>query len=632
MNLDGKIVAIIGSNESGKSSFLKAIQHLSLSDAFSKVGTSVELTRDIEIPPDQTIIEGVYLLNDKDREAVSHIPGGSNLRWMKIQKIHDGTFYANLTPHLTRDLSLRTEVRKHINELSHLQDLSSIPETEEGKKYEAFVKQAIQVTEALKSEEETLSEDELASIRNAIQLAIDVASAIHDQEVGENYKVLAQQLSQLLDLEEQPEPDSEARRVLFPRRPTALMFTDEARLLQSEYGLDRNSANSPPKALKNVASLAGLDLVILISAIEQGDQGKVAILEERANRRLEERMAQSWSQSGVTLRLRIDGNTVRILVGNSDTRYVYIAERSDGLRQFIALLAFVASEDADEDSILLIDEAETHLHYDAQADLVQMLAKQNVVSKVIYTTHSIGCLPEDLGTGVRLLQQSSISHSIVQNWFWESDVPGFSPLIFGLGATTLAFIPVRYAVIAEGAADVILLPSLLREGTGQRTLGFQVAPGISSSDRTEIGVLEKSGSRTAFLLDADEGGDHLYHKLRSAGIEDKRIIRVGEQTDELWTLEDFVDAEIYCSCVNTEIHRSHGTHISYLIESVPEKGRSRALHEWCKTQGIDPPSKRAVAYRLLEQAHEGKTLLSPRGLSAIQKLYPRILAALDIPA
>jgi predicted ATP-dependent endonuclease of OLD family len=53
--------------------------------------------------------------------------------------------------------------------------------------------------------------------------------------------------------------------------------------------------------------------------------------------------------------------------------------------------------------ILLLDEIETHLHYDAQADLAQMLAKQEIVAKVIYTTHSMGCLPEDLGTGVRFI-------------------------------------------------------------------------------------------------------------------------------------------------------------------------------------------------------------------------------------
>ena len=67
-----------------------------------------------------------------------------------------------------------------------------------------------------------------------------------------------------------------------------------------------------------------------------------------------------------------------------------LEERSDGLRWFAALVAFANALEARP--IITVDEIETHLHYDAQADLIDVLAAQEFASKVIYTTHSFECL------------------------------------------------------------------------------------------------------------------------------------------------------------------------------------------------------------------------------------------------
>ena len=164
--------------------------------------------------------------------------------------------------------------------------------------------------------------------------------------------------------------------------------------------------------------------------------------------------------------------------------YIEIDQRSDGLRQFVALRAYVALEEATVKPVLLIDEAETHLHYDAQADLVQVLEEQDDVAKVVYTTHSAGCLPRDLGTGIRAIvptyresdgERSQTDDSEVVNRFWTHG-RGFSPILIAMGASVLAFASTRKAVIAEGMSDAMLLPTLIREATGADHLEYQVAP------------------------------------------------------------------------------------------------------------------------------------------------------------
>src|SRR5690606_32745520 len=142
-----------------------------------------------------------------------------------------------------------------------------------------------------------------------------------------------------------------------------------------------------------------------------------------------------------------------------------IAERSDGFRAFVSLLAFTRRHSPSAAPILLLDEAEQHLHYDAQADLVAMFHKQDIAAKIVYTTHSAGCLPHDLGSGVRAIEPirgadgEDSGRSRVVNSFWQEG-PGYTPLLLLMGARNLAFAPSRRSllVFGEGGTELVLLP------------------------------------------------------------------------------------------------------------------------------------------------------------------------------
>ena len=65
---------------------------------------------------------------------------------------------------------------------------------------------------------------------------------------------------------------------------------------------------------------------------------------------------------------------------------------------------------------------------------------------------------------------------------------------------------VRRAVIAEGATDLILLPTLLRAATNRTSLGYQVAPGIAEVSQSAVADLELQASKAAYVVDDDMGG------------------------------------------------------------------------------------------------------------------------------
>ncbi len=249
--------------------------------------------------------------------------------------------------------------------------------------------------------------------------------------------------------------------------------------------------------------------------METGDSSRARTRERRANEQLKRQLGPRWRQERIDVELRINGTALEVLIveGHSHGETTPIEERSDGLRVFVALTAFLARKKFELPPILLVDELETHLHLDAQADLVEVLTKDVEASQVLYTTHSPGCLPRDLGTGIRLVtpDETNRSVSMLRNDFWTSGA-GFSPLLFAMGASAAAFSALRKAVFCEGPSDMILLPSLFRIALGLEDIEFQVAHGLAQINGS-VDDLELAAAKVVYLLDGDEGGTEYRERL-----------------------------------------------------------------------------------------------------------------------
>jgi len=296
-----------------------------------------------------------------------------------------------------------------------------------------------------------------------------------------------------------------------------------------------------------------------------------------------------------------------------------IEERSDGLRTFVALSAFLASQGLDVPPILLIDEAETHLHYDAQADLIGVLLKQVDATQVFYTTHSPGCLPGDLGTGIRLLRRDTdqLSASVIRQDFWTNEEPGFAPLLYAMGASAAAFSACRRAVLAEGAADMILIPTLLRKANDLDDLDYQVAPGLSNANGFGMRV-EEVAAKVVYLLDGDAGGEEYRRQLVKAEVDAARIFALPDG----WASEDVINRNDFARIANTLLPGE-----ATVSESDLEKGQPivKSLEDWGKRLGVKIPGHVVIAYGLVNGARD--LSFSPRGKKVLVRLHHDIMAA-----
>jgi len=194
-----------------------------------------------------------------------------------------------------------------------------------------------------------------------------------------------------------------------------------------------------------------------------------------------------------------------------------------------------------------------------------------------------------------------------------------------MGASLLAFTPTRYAVMAEGGSDAVLLPTMLREATGEVSLGYQVVPGLAEVAPRAVRNLALDAARVVFLVDGDAAGRGIAKILRRARVPDKLILTLGAGSSG-WTIEDLVGKLAYRTAVNEVLRLSHGDGVSISIAEIPDQGRALAVSKWCGRRHIDPPSKVAVASVLVDLGREQPIVMSSRK-RVLRQLHQEIRSA-----
>jgi hypothetical protein len=481
---------------------------------------------------------------------------------------------------------------------------------------------------------------ELQSVMDAVDGAIaEPGTSISDEAVELAESLLgvtledagADQLRKALDTvvswAKREGPGQAARDRIWKRSPDFILFNEADRSIQSSYTFDETLVANPPAALANLAGTASLNLTELLGFVRSGDMGRRRTAIVQANKRMDAIFKEAWRQSRLSVHFEIDGDQLRIELMEDGDNVTVFDERSAGLRMFVALIAFLKTHGSDRPPILLIDEAENHLHIDAQADLVNMFVTQEHAVKVIYTTHSPACLPPDLGTGIRTVvpREDNFQISDIKNSFWQGSA-GYSPLMLAMGAAAAAFTPARSVVLAEGATEMILLPTLVRAATGESELPYQVAPGLSEVPNDFLPRLDLEAARVAYLVDGDDGGTALRASLLDAGVPESLIADLGVPG-----IENLLDPDVYRDAIMTLLRECNPTLTADAVPALPvinagvDGSWANWATAWIEEQGLKAPSKVAIANWLVEN-HQA--VLSTDGVDRLKGLHERLLKAM----
>ncbi|MEU0315118.1 AAA family ATPase [Nocardioides sp. NPDC006273] len=610
-NTSGKMIAFLGPNEAGKTTVLRALDWFANGE-----GALPAIARNSRTPPVEgsAVVNVIYWLDPEDLKVIEDLDLAEPPYLFVRGRRADGERESGLVP--------------------------------SGRRNEAPFEKARELFQiAFESEgpfDEDESEPHLAHYAATVQEAMEDADGGWDEEWDEHWDGALdrlegigaldaiESLNQVRMILSAEHPGDSACGILRKRAPGFILFGEEDRSLKSSYDLaDESLRSSPPNALANLAWVADLDLADLWEAIETDQVRKARTAERQANDALKARLGPRWRQNSLDVEFNVSGTQIEINVSEhaSDGAITPVEERSDGLRTFIALVAFLARHEFQVPPVLLVDEIETHLHYDAQADLIEVLTSDVEATQVFYTTHSPGCLPRDLGTGVRLVQpiQNRSDASRLRNDFWTiDDSPGFTPLLFAMGAGAAAFSAFRRAVLTEGAGDMILLPSLMRLATDSADLDYQVAPGIASYHGTGL-ELEEVAARVVYLVDGDEGGNkHLRRLHDEMKIPKDRI----KQFPAPKAIEDFVHPDRYLELVNAFFLSTGNKKAELRFEDLDKDASiSKAVEAWCTEHKIKAPGKTVIATQLITETDSLK--LADGARETLAALHVDILKALN---
>ena len=181
-----------------------------------------------------------------------------------------------------------------------------------------------------------------------------------------------------------------SHKVIFWKSSPEYLILDEIDL--TTFATDPKKISIP---LANCFKIAGVKNIKLeISKLTS----PVAIqnLEDLLSDKITSHINQVWPEHPIRIKFKINTNKLTFLVEDKDVKYQIktTGQRSDGFRQFISFLLTLSAENHTQElsnSILLLDEPETHLHPNAQLNLTDELIKisQNKNNNIVFfATHS----------------------------------------------------------------------------------------------------------------------------------------------------------------------------------------------------------------------------------------------------
>lgn len=547
------IAVIVGKNESGKTSLLRALLKFKpfKADPYS-LDREWPRGKRKDRSPNFEVVTTRFALSDVEKAKLAAVdPGYSGLDGVEIGRTYEGKFRATYLPHgvpserngasanslLERGVS-RLLVGKSAEINKAVKDVLAAAQPNFAAADAAKAKALLPEVKGQLVEAATLTQD--AALAEAVGTACDAVLA-----------KLAQS------------PWDEAWTLVHSWIPTFiymddfLAFKGTAHLDQVKQRKDANQLQDDDRTIITIMEMAGLDLDEEVTKGAQKDREQRMLDMNDASQTLTNEIAERWSQKKYEVQFNADGHHfVTFVKDESAKALVPLEERSKGFQWFFSFdMKFMYETDGDfAGAVILLDEPGLHLHAAAQRDLLARLKAYAEKNQLIYTTHLPFMIDMNRLDNIWVAEERPGEGTKVHNEWATADKDARFTLqaALGLSWAQSLFIGQKNLVV-EGVTDFWFLSTLstLLGEAGEAGLAedLVVTPAGGASKVAYLATLLLGQElKVAALLDSDEEGlkaqKQLVHNWLLA---DSDVLMLGTVVGAAGTyaIEDLFDSTYY---------------------------------------------------------------------------------------
>jgi energy-coupling factor transporter ATP-binding protein EcfA2 len=537
VELDSNLTCVVGKNQSGKTSLLRALHKFNPHDKGEKYSLSMDWPRGERRAKNesQVVCAAAFELSDAEKQKLSTITSKPmNADRVLVKKNYAGQFEIEFEsyPGLFPD-SL------HPNEIDRL--CSGLPKPSEPTAA-AFAELAQKCTEeiTLAVREGRYGDLPSLAVQHTQKLNAERSQGNpQPQHNNENSFVAShtQKISEMTGaLPGLPTMHANAHEYIVKSLPT-FIYMDDYREFQGSTRLDqlqnrRNSKSRTPEdeTVLMVLELSGLDLEKLI---EQGNSGDQRVIRERqydlddGARSLTKDVAGRWGQTPYRVQFLCDGQKffTEIEEISKDIGMIPLEEQSKGFRWFFSFdLRFMHDSGGTfENCVLLLDEPGLHLHPGGQADLINRLDAYAEKNVLIYTTHLPFLVDLREPSRIHVIQEKA-GHATVTDDLGASGPDEKMTLQAALGMKlNQHYLVSERNLVVEGVDDFYILSELsnLLKKAGKASIPDDVeitASGGASEAVYMATFMVGQGLKVVALFDSDTEGRQQEERLRKKWI------------------------------------------------------------------------------------------------------------------
>lgn len=549
------IAVIVGKNEAGKTSLLKALWKF---NPFDKHPYNLDQEwpkgRRKERSDDKIVIETEFEFSDDERASLAAIhESAAAVTGARITRDYKGNYFYTFLP---EQPDQKRDVEWVVSVLE--EHFGTVPEGASAhfrEQCDAAFKDFVDATRA----------------NNGTDYAIAQAAAFKSQiaqhpQHGQDNRIIQTINKQVDAAVEKLKTDTPVRRAIDAAHewlPTFIymddyrIFTGEAQLDEVQQRFVNKRQTDADYTIKLIMEQAGLDLEEEVKKGNNEDRQQRILDMNDASVTLTNEIEDRWSQKKYEIRFQADGQHFVTFVKDANSKaLVPLEERSKGFQWFFSFDMLFMCETAGKfkNAVILLDEPGLHLHASAQRDLLDRMRAYAAGNQLIYTTHlpfmidftrldNIYVCEERVGEGVK----------VHQNWATADKDARFTlQAAMGLSWSQSLFVG-QYNLVVEGVTDFWYLTAVseMLRNAGEDGLDEQlvVTPAGGASKVAYVGTLLRGQElRVAVLLDSDPEGKSAYEQLvHSWVMDDKHVLMLGPILGVKGSrcIEDLFDEDFY---------------------------------------------------------------------------------------